>query len=194
MTEITYALFGDYNVGKTAFVVRHQTGEFIKHRFSVDNISIRLLDFHTSEGKINLAVTENHINEDCQGIMVMFDVTNRDSFKYSTQVIEKLNRMCPNTPIVWIGNKVDIIMRNIMNRDIEERIITKGFKIVKYVEISVASMYNLNVPFIELLRTEYPDISTSDIEMESSVSTMTSMEDSDDIGDKENIFMMSDNE
>lgn len=190
MTEITYALFGDYKVGKTAFIVRHQTGEFIKHHKSVDGISLRLLDLNTSKGKIQLTITENCVNEDCEGIMVMFDVTNKDSFRYSVQVVEKFNQMCPNIPIILMGNKVDVIMRTVLNRDIEERIKAKDLNIIAYTEMSVASMYSLDIPFQELLAHKFKDIEMNDVD----VNITTSMEDSDDIGDKENVIMLSDHE
>ena len=178
MTDYTFriCLVGDGEVGKSTFVKRHKTGEFKKKYVATLGVEVHPLDFNTNYGVVRFNCWDTAGQKryyglkdgyyiGSEGAIVMFDVTNRLSYKnaktwYAGVTDKKLNLQ--NNPVILCGNKVDIAQRQV----VPEQISLHREKNILYYDISAKSNYNLEKPFLALARkltghedlqfTEYP--------------------------------------
>jgi len=85
--------------------------------------------------------------------IILFDVTNRMSYKSVAIWYRDITRVCPDIPIVLCGNKVDV-----KNREVKpKQIIFHRKKCLQYYDISVKSNYNYEKPFVYLIRRLFSD-------------------------------------
>jgi len=152
-------LVGDGATGKTTFVKRHISGEFEKKYFPTIGVEVRPLKFHTTRGLIcfncwDTAGQEKfgclregyYINGQCA--IIMFDVTSRESYKNVPAWHRDVVRVCERIPIVLVGNKVDV-----MERQVKAKMITfHRKKNLQYYDVSAKSNYNFEKPFLYLAR------------------------------------------
>ena len=152
-------LIGDGGVGKTCFVQRHLTGEFQRRYVATLGVEVRKLDFWTSEGRMVFNCWDTAGQERFGGLrdgyyilaeaaILMFDVTNRSSYKNVPLWYKDVRRVCGNIPVVMCGNKVDAKDRAVKPKQITFH----RKKNIQYYEISAKSNYNFEKPFIYLLR------------------------------------------
>jgi len=83
-----------------------------------------------------------------QCAIVMFDVTNRMTYKNVPNWHRDIVRVCENIPIVICGNKVDIKDRKVKAKNITFH----RKKNLQYYDISARSNYNFEKPFLYLAR------------------------------------------
>lgn len=165
MTDnFTVAIIGDIGVGKTVFVQRHVTGEFIRRYYQSTEVKKSVLEFNTNYGVKSVScldVPSNvNITEKADAYIVMFDVTSKNTY---LKALDYYNSITDKTsPIVVIGNKVDCFDRKVELSDIK----FPSNKNIPYTDISVRSNYNYNKPFLILLRklTGHDDLVFVDIE------------------------------
>ena len=165
-------LLGDGGVGKSAYIGRLLTGEFTKNYVATLGVEVHPLTFYTNRGKVifnlwdtagqekfsnNLTITRNSL-EDADGIIVMFDVTSKLSYKSVEKWVQLARSIAPNAPIVLCGNKVDIADRKIKARNITAH---RKLNLSKYIDLSARSCFNFEAPFKHFLRCFHGD----DIEM-----------------------------
>jgi len=152
-------LVGDGATGKTTFVKRHTTGEFEKKYIATVGVEVRPLPFHTNYGAIVFNVWDTAGQEKFGGLrdgyyiagqcaIVMFDVTNRMTYKNVPNWHRDIVRVCENIPIVICGNKVDIKDRKVKAKNITFH----RKKNLQYYDISARSNYNFEKPFLYLAR------------------------------------------
>ena len=80
--------------------------------------------------------------------MIVFDVTSRESYKDIAKWYKDVVRVCPNIPVVIVGNKIDSSERKVKAKGIE---IHKKENI-KYCEVSAKTGENELVPFLWLVQ------------------------------------------
>ena len=150
-------LLGDPGSGKSAFSLRHLNGEY-KHRYiPTMGAIVHQLNFSTSEGLIrfNLWDTAGHamyggfrtghyLMADCA--ILMFDLTKRESYDHLIDWYNDIITVCPQIPIVIVGNKSDLSQRVIQPSEIESLQI-RGFQ---YYEISTKFNLNIELPLMWL--------------------------------------------
>lgn len=152
-------LLGDGGVGKTTYVKRHISGEFEKKYVPTLGVDVRPLKFNTNYGPICFNVWDTAGQEKFGGLrdgyyiqgqcaILMFDVTNRTSYKNVQNWHRDLVRVCENIPIVLVGNKVDIKDRRVKAKNITFH----RKKTLPYYDISAKSNYNFEKPFLWLAR------------------------------------------
>jgi len=152
-------LVGDGATGKTTFVKRHTTGEFEKKYIATVGVEVRPLPFHTNYGTIVFNVWDTAGQEKFGGLrdgyyiagqcaVIMFDVTNRMTYKNVPNWHRDIVRVCENIPIVICGNKVDIKDRKVKAKNITFH----RKKNLQYYDISARSNYNFEKPFLYLAR------------------------------------------
>jgi GTP-binding nuclear protein Ran len=146
-------------VGKTTFVKRHISGEFEKKYVPTLGVDVRPLRFNTNYGPICFNVWDTAGQEKFGGLrdgyyiqgqcaILMFDVTNRTSYKNVQNWHRDLIRVCEDIPIVLVGNKVDIKDRRVKAKNITFH----RKKSLPYYDISAKSNYNFEKPFLALAR------------------------------------------
>lgn len=157
-------ILGDGGVGKTTFVKRHLTGEFNKRYEPTHGVDVHPMDFETSRGPLRFSCWDTagqerfgslrdgyYVNADCA--ILMFDVTCRLTYKNIPMWYRDIRRVCPNIPILLVGNKVDV-----HNRQVRPKMVTFHRKhSLQYYEVSAKSNYNFEKPFLYLVRQLYND-------------------------------------
>ena len=156
-TKLKIIIVGDGGVGKTAFVQRHFTGEFVRNYVATIGVEVSPLTFTTTKGPVVLNVWDCAGQEkfcglgaweDAQGALLMFDVTSKATYRNLKYWYEKIRSVHPNIPIVLCGNKVDLPERKVRPKDI----IFHRQKGLQYYDISAKSNYNYEKPFAYLIR------------------------------------------
>lgn len=148
-------MIGDSKVGKTAFVTRHLTGDFVTDYQPTVGIHIHPLAFSTSKGDIKLNVwdcapqelKENYYSG-AQAAIIMFDVTSNTSYNNIESWYNFIKEKCPDIPIVLCGNKIDLKERTVLHTDINFH----RENSIPYYDISSRSNYNFEKPFLYITR------------------------------------------
>ena len=151
--SIKLLVLGDLSVGKSSFIYR-----FIEDKFNADSMTTTGLDLKTKDliiddKKIRIeiwdtagqekfkSITQNLILR-VQGIIILFDITNKESFNNLNVWIKTIKEQCgKNFPILIAGNKTDLEENRIVNTE-EANIFTNNEKI-DYIEISCKTGENI---------------------------------------------------
>ena len=152
-------VIGDGGVGKTTFLRRHETGEFVKPYIPTKGAEVRPLRFYTSRGLIQFDMWDTAGQErlgglkelyyiGAHGAFVMFDVCQRSSYKNVPVWYKDLTKVCGNIPMVLIGNKVDIKDRKLK----AQQITFHRKRNLQYYDVSAKSNYQYEKPFLWMLK------------------------------------------
>jgi len=150
-TKITILTLGGREVGKTSLVLKYTDDTFNEKYISTigiefkekylekngENFKLRLVDPST------LVTNQNLINLECDGIIFLYDITNKKSFddisKY-IEIFEKQKRK--NFPMILLGNKIDKETDRKISKEAGEGLAKdKG---INFSEISVKEGTNVN--------------------------------------------------
>ena len=151
-TQITILTLGEKAVGKTSLVLKYTDNTFNEKYISTigidskdkylkkngENFKLRLVDPST------LVINQNLINLECDGIIFLYDTTNKKSFDDISKYIEIFqDKKGKNFPMILLGNKIDKEEeeRKISKEAGEELAKTKG---INFSEISVKEGTNVN--------------------------------------------------
>ena len=140
MTTFNISLLGAKGVGKSSLFLRHSTGNF--HEV-VDNLIFGNLHFQTSIGEICFHINEGSVGPTIQGIIILFSVTDKKSFKQAIDIAKEF----PEIPKIICGNKIDMRAKKISYY----QILTAFFNLETYLTSS-KSLYNYDKPFLALTR------------------------------------------
>ena len=130
--KISILIIGEDKVGKTSFISKYINNIFPKEKSSDEEIE-KLEEkepetklFIKDEKKYPISLHEVIYNfnpnsdefKNCDGIIIMYDITNKESFKD----IDELINYCKKTkgeefPILLLGNKIDEINKRKVNED-----------------------------------------------------------------------------
>ena len=157
-------LVGDGGVGKTTFVKRHQTGEFEKRYIPTLGVQVSPLMLDTSCGRLLFNIWDTAGQERFGGLregyfleadcaIIMFDVTSQATYRSVAMWHRDLVRVCPNIPIVLVGNKIDVRERRVPVK----RVTFHKKNNMRYFEISAKNQYHFELPFLSLARQLYGD-------------------------------------
>lgn len=155
---------GDGGVGKTTFVRRHQTGEFEKKYIPTLGVQVSQLTFQTTQGLVLFNIWDTAGQERFGGLregyyleahcaVIMFDVTSPSTYRSVSTWHRDLIRVCPNIPIVLVGNKIDVRDRKVPAK----RVTFHKKNNMRYFEVSAKSNYHFEMPFLSLARALLKD-------------------------------------
>jgi len=130
--EYRCVVMGGGGVGKSAITVRYTSGPFVStYDPTVEDSYIKhieydgaacTLDIMDTAGQENYrALTESYIKKG-QAFMVVFSVVSKISFEYAKKVkndILKVKEEFPDAPIVLVGNKTDLLEREVTDEEAE---------------------------------------------------------------------------
>ena len=148
---IKLLIIGDGCVGKSTYIRRLLTGEFERHYIATNGVVQHKLNYYSNYGKIEFLLCDvaskqecitNECYKDLDGIIIMFDVTSKDSFLNIQKWQKECEKECKNVPIFFCGNKIDIRDRKVTVKDI------KMHNILPYCDMSAKSNYNFEEPLL----------------------------------------------
>lgn len=159
ITTFKCVLLGDAPCGKSTFVRRHLTGQFTTNYTPTLGVEVHPLTFNTSHGHVRFNVwdtagqekfgglrTGYYIQADCA--ILMFDLTKKETYQNLNKWYQDITNVCPNIPIVLVGNKFDL-----KNQEVApEEITFHREHNLQYYSISAKSNYHFEKPFIWLAR------------------------------------------
>ena len=149
-------IVGDSTVGKTSILSRYTSGEFNTHYLATvgldffrkdeifDGKTIRIKIWDTAGQERYKSLTHGYFRN-AEGIMIVYDVSNSDTFenlKYWIQSLKThINIENDNVPAIIIGNKIDIFQREVTKEQGEK--FAKEQKL-EYFETSAKSGKNVD--------------------------------------------------
>ena len=160
--EIKLILLGDISVGKSSIL-----GRYIDNSFTEDyqctlqvETKSKVIDIHLNTSvKMNIWDTvgqEKYRNltrqffRNCQGAIIVFDLTRKDSFDGVQKWIDELEEFGSNIPILIVGNKSDLIKEREVNEDVIENFVKNKYM---YYDVSAKNGSNVSLAF-DKIRTE----------------------------------------
>lgn len=157
--EFRINIIGSAGVGKTTFIKRHITGEFIREYNPTSCIDSSTIELETNMGLIRFHINEiggqklfNSSIKNTNGVIAMFDLTSSISMKNCIELIKNFDECVgQQLPLVVCGNKCDINgvkQKKFDNTSFRE---TNENNEAKYL-LSVKSMYNFEKPLIYLAK------------------------------------------
>ncbi len=184
-------LVGDGGTGKTAFITRHLSGEFVRKYVATLGVDVHPLCFHTNYGSIIFDVWDtagqakfggfgDGYYTAARGALIFFDNTALVTYKNVSTWREDVLHVCPGISIVVCGNKFDMRDRAVSPHTIH---VKKG---EMYYDISAKSNYNYEKPFLHLARvlTGHDDLCFVATPAEVPPTVEATREDTPDYGDE----------
>ena len=153
-------IVGESSVGKTSCMSRYVDGKFDeqtkatigvgvgKKEVDVDDKKV-LLQIWDTAGQERFATLSTGYFRNAHGAIIMYDVTNKDSFDNIQNWIEQCNKSEEKRVICIVGNKIDIEERIISKEDGEKK--AEELKL-KYFEVSAKSGEGFDALFDYLLK------------------------------------------
>ena len=158
-------LLGDARTGKSAFVHRHRTGDFLQEYRSTLGVDVNPVIFRTNRGMFSFnvwevagayqdaAVCAEYLKE-AHAVVIFFDVTNRQSLRSVDKYLMLFQSVCPDAALLVVGNKVDSRQRSLFMENINPALAEWNavYHSVAYIEHSSKSNYNIEKVPLSVLR------------------------------------------
>ena len=149
-------IIGDSQVGKTSLLLEYVDKTFTEDHIATigveykekfvkkDDYDIRLQIWDTAGQERFRSITKN-IFRNTDGVLFVYDVTNKDSFANIKNWIKDTENVSKEIKGVIIGNKIDLVNeRKISKEDLEE--IGRKYR-MPVLEVSVKNIINVNESF-----------------------------------------------
>ena len=168
--QIKMVIIGDSGVGKTNFIFQFTEGRFSQlHVTTVGfDYKAKIIKLPTSKKKVKLQIWDTagqerymalnkSIFQKVQGIIIMYDLTNRSSFENLTRWFTLVSQNVSNLPRILVANKLDLAEDNrIVSED-------EGYKLAKeyhmpFFEGSGRSGENVDKIFAHLAEMVYTSL------------------------------------
>jgi small GTP-binding protein len=154
-------IVGESGVGKTCMLLRFAENMFegaylstIGVDFKVKNIEVDgktvKLQIWDSAGQERFRNITSSYYRNCSGIIIVYDVTSRDSFDKVTDWIQEVRRYVPTVPLIIVGNKCDLLeQRQVTTESGKEFSQRHG---IIFLETSAKDNTNIDSAFQELTK------------------------------------------
>lgn len=153
---------GETGVGKTCVILRYTDNKFTRNQMSTVGIDfkIKILEYNSKNIKLLIWDTAgqerfrnitNQYYNGADGIVLIYDVTNRKSFDNVTYWMNQIGTKSDRDKIglILVGNKTDEEKREVSKK--EGELFAKNNEI-EYIETSALSNHNINECFNDLLK------------------------------------------
>jgi len=178
---VKIVLLGDGCIGKSTFFnklsnLTDSEYQFQKKYKATDNFDFNRLNIETNRGTkvVDLWDTAGQENrggllrdaylKGADGILLMYDVTEKKTIENITKWLDQIKRVCPNVPVAVIGNKADLfkdlqqsesvkIRECNLQRDVGHKLIKNFLISIKedtHIESETSGFYNVKTLFKEV--------------------------------------------
>lgn len=161
--RLKIVVIGDANVGKTTMLLKYIDNSFQEtylptiginisnKKVSFDEFNI-LLNFYDIAGQEKFELIRRVFYEGLNGTLIVYDVTNENSFKNLEKWITEISSEFPSkSPIgIIIGNKIDLRSQRIVEKEAGEDFAREHN--LGYIEVSAKTGENINEVFTKLAR------------------------------------------
>lgn len=120
MSVVSISLLGDSTVGKTSIFHSYLDNTFIEDTMSTSGIDSRQFNLEKNEEHYTIRLSDTAGQErykamvksyykNCQGILLVYDVTNQRSFEnISNWLSDIYENASKDMPLILVGNKIDL--------------------------------------------------------------------------------------
>ena len=160
-TLIKLAIIGDSNVGKSNFLFKFIEGQFSPLHVATIGFDYksRVVTLPKSKKRVKLQIWDTagqekymSINKNLfqrvQGIMLMYDISNEESFNHLNKWIEHIKENSSGSPVILIGNKSDLEKQSKVSKENGETF-AKSHNLL-FFEASAKNGTNVNESFLKL--------------------------------------------
>ena len=160
-TLIKLAIIGDSNVGKSNFLFKFIEGQFSPLHVATIGFDYksRVVTLPKSKKRVKLQIWDTagqekymSINKNLfqrvQGIMLMYDISNEESFNHLNKWIEHIKENSSGSPVILIGNKSDLEKERKVSKENGETF-AKSHNLL-FFEASAKNGTNVNESFLKL--------------------------------------------
>ncbi|MFX1485496.1 MAG: Rab family GTPase [Promethearchaeota archaeon] len=149
-------VLGDAEVGKTSIIYRYSENRFIGRYIPTIGIDFSAKLMILGDYNINLVIWDlggqhkyrvlrKHYLEGSRGSILVYDITNKNSFDHIDRWFNDVFRHCGRVPCILVGNKADMESKRVIaSRDGEELADKLG---IKFIETSAKSGLNVSEAF-----------------------------------------------
>ena len=152
-------LLGDSSVGKTSLLMRYINNEFKESMISTIGMDIHKKKIKISNKEVLLHLVDITGQErfksvartyykDVDGIIFIFDVTNKDSFIHIKDWLKDAQTYEVDFDYIIVGNKIDL--NDII--EVNEENVKSTYKKAEYIETSSKNGTNINEAFEEITK------------------------------------------
>lgn len=121
-------IVGESGVGKTCMLLRFADNLFEEDFLSTIGVDFKIKEINTDGKRVKLQIWDSAGQErfrnitssyyrNCSGIIIVYDVTRRESFDKVTDWIAEVRRFVPTVPLIVVGNKCDREDRQVSKED-----------------------------------------------------------------------------
>ena len=156
-------LLGDSAVGKSCLLLRYCDESFQDIHLATIGLDFRLKTLNLDNNKKIKAqiwdtagqdrfraITKNYYRG-ANGILLIFDITDRSSFEHIRNWIEQIKEEAPEQIIIYlVGNKIDNQNNRVVTNE-EAKKVAEEFKL-KYYETSAKNNINVDTTFLDLIK------------------------------------------
>jgi len=161
-TKLKIGLVGESGVGKSCLLVRWVDNEFFeepdKYTIGVDykfkTVTVKdktvKLQIYDTAGQERFRTVTASFYRGAHGILLVYDITDKDSFgaRVEEWLREIRNYTPDNTPIVFVGNKCDLVDKRVVDTSAAKAFAEKN-KLI-FLETSAKTNINVNEAFMTL--------------------------------------------
>ena len=162
------ALLGSSGVGKSVILQRHLSKKFVESRTTVVDIETETVTFKNKQIKLYFVDTAGQERfqsggvtpvtiRDADGVILVFDLSDRQSFDSLDQWNEMITTYCSaNAVVILVGNKNDKESRAVSSKEAEIYGKTKGLS--QYYETSAVTGENIEALFERMVELIYDEL------------------------------------
>ncbi|KAL9653941.1 hypothetical protein ABK040_014154 [Willaertia magna] len=152
-------IVGDSGVGKSCLLLQYTENEFYHTHTSTIGVDFKITSKKLNDGRIVKAQLWDTAGQESyhsivtpffrcsNGIILVFDLTNLQSFLNISKWTEEIKDLDEKVPILLIGNKSDLINDKKIITDEEIKRIVKRFHFINFIETSAKNSNNVKLAF-----------------------------------------------
>lgn len=132
-------LLGSSQVGKTTYIERLTSGNFLDKYISTKNIKPYIIgnyEMYDIPSKEFFKSFDNAYIKESKEAIIMFDITRQETFEEAKKYIEEYSKICPQSTITLVGNKKDEINNQRVTQTMIQELLSKHKNICAYTDMS----------------------------------------------------------